>query len=361
MGVSFQPPTIMLVLRRHLLLASVSVIFGPTNVLSGDGEGKYIPLTDHLEPQSTEGETLWSQGKLLERWSRNDPAGRRKVFKQGSKGKVFAGEDKGFLSTRIDRHADDQTVREFLVSHEGKKPLTVKIGPTLEGINEDGFFDEMITQISQNINKPEYTKLMQSDFSQSKAVDRVVANMMLMFSFQEYFEYRALLACGIPGVIMEGKEEDWRKLVVTLENLERTLQPLVEVLDLGGWFTTAKVVLNNLLETFQGNPDTKWWSRIFDRQRSYGSGGGKTLSGWFVTDFMGIHDGKLENVPSGLNVVPLTLIDGNTEEQAALVAGVTGYTLNENETAIIRANHTYPSIQTVHGWGLLLNNFSEFN
>ena len=230
---------------------------------------------------------------------------RRKVFKLGSEASVFANarEDKGFLSTvmaaynnhwvlrtrpedwwatisqiiatRIDRHADDQAVRDFFVSHEGKKPLTVEIGPTLEGINNEAFFDEMISQISENINKPEYTKLMESDFSQSTPVDRIVGSMMLMFSFQEYFEYRALLACGIPGVIMDGSEEDWQNLVYKLDDLEKVLQPLVEVLDLEGWFATARVVLTNLLETYQGNPDTKWWSRIFDRKRSYGSGGGE--------------------------------------------------------------------------------------
>ena len=228
---------------------------------------------------------------------------RRKVFRLGSEAPVFAEDDKGFLSTvikaynnhwvlrtrpedwwatvsqiiatRIDRHADDQAVREFFVSHEGKKSLTVEVGPTLEGINNEGFFRQMISQISENINKPEYTNLMESDFSESTSVDRIVASMMLMFSFQEYFEYRALLACGIPGVIMDGSEEDWRKLVDKLEDLKKFLQPLDEVLDLGDWFSTAKVVLTNLLETYQGNPDTKWWSRIFDRKRSYGSGGGE--------------------------------------------------------------------------------------
>ena len=105
-------------------------------------------------------------------------------------------------------------VREFFVSHEGKKPLTVDIGTSLEGINNEGFFQEMIAQISENINKPEYTNLMESDFSESTSVDRIVASMMLMFSFQEYFESSWISEYGIPGVIMEGDEEDWRNLVV---------------------------------------------------------------------------------------------------------------------------------------------------
>ena len=76
---------------------------------------------------------------------------------------------------------------------------------------------------------------------------------------------------------------------------------------------------------------------------------------------MGIHGGKLDNVPSGLNVVPLTLTDGYTEEQAALVAGVTGYNITQAAFTEQGTNKTYPSIQTVHGWGLLVNRNSKFN
>ena len=88
---------------------------------------------------------------------------------------------------------------------------------------------------------------------------------------------------------------------------------------------------------------------------------GKSLTGWFVTDFLGMDRGNLGNVPSGLNVVPLTLTDGNSEEQAALVAGVTGYNISQAAVTDLVTNKTYPSIQTVHGWGLLLNRYSSFN
>ena len=346
---------------------------------------------------------------MLKTWTRKEPLGRRKTFRLGSEAAVFGGEDKGFLSTvmaaynnhwvlrtrpedwwttvsqiiavRIDRHAEDEKVREFFVSHQGKKPLTVEIGPSLEGINNEKFFSQMISQISENLNKPEYTKLMASDFSQSTPVDRIVNSLMLMFSFQEYFEYRALLACGIPGVIMDGSEEDWQNLVYKLEGLEEFLQPLEDVLRLSRWFSSAKVVLNNLVDTFRGNPDRKWWSRIMDRERSFGSGGGqrtldiiindlfyksryhpgKSLTGWFVTDFLGMYRGNLGNVPSGLNLVPLTLTDGNTEEQAALVAGVTGYNITEDAVIDQLTNTTFPSIQTVHGWALLVDQNTNFN
>merc|ERR1712087_321518 len=379
-------------LRRQFLLASLALIFAD-NVFAKGSEVNYIPLADHLEPRSTEGQRAVRQAYLLQNWTGEETSDETvawgKEFKLGSQESVYAEDDKGFLSTvmaaynnhwvlrtrpedwwatvsqiiatRIDRHAEDPAIREFFVSHEGKKSLTVEIGPSLQGINNEKFFQEMISQITENINKPQYTKLMKSDFSQSTSEDKIVNSIMLMYSFQEYFEYHALLACGIPGVIMDGSEEDWQNLVYKLEGLEEFLQPLEDVLRLSRWFSSAKVVLNNLVDTFRGNPDRKWWSRIMDRERSFGSGGGKSLTGWFVTDFLGMYRGNLGNVPSGLNLVPLTLTDGNTEEQAALVAGVTGYNITENAVTDQLTNTTFPSIQTVHGWALLVDQNTNFN
>ena len=262
----------------------------------------YVSLADHLEPGTTEDQIAGSQAQLLETWAQYDVKARGKKFKLGSEATVFAEADKGFFSTvlaaynnhwvlrtrpedwwtsvsqiiaqRIDKHANQPAVRNFFVSHEGKKQLTVKIGPFIEGINNELFFQEMISQITDNINKPEYTSLMQSDFSQSTSVDRIVNNIMLMYSFQEYFEYRAMLFCGIPGVVMEGSEDDWQNLVQKLAKVEQLLQPLDEVLQLGDWFRTSKAVLTNLLETRRGNPDKDWWSRIMDIEEEFGSGGG---------------------------------------------------------------------------------------
>lgn len=265
------------------------------------------------------------------------------------------------IATRIDKVATRPAVRKFFVSHEGKKKLTVEIGPTIAGIDDEAFFRQMTSQISQNINKPEYTSLMATDFSQSTSVDRIINSIMLMYSFKEYFEYRAMMLCGLPGVSMLGTEEDWSRLVEKLEKVEEFLQPIEDELELGGWFNSSRVVLNNLLETYQGNPDKDWWSRIMDIHVSYGSGGGTTVSGWFVTSFLGVWTGDLKDVPSGVNVVPLTLTDGTKEEQSALAAGLTGYTIAEEDIVDPNTNTTFPSVQAAHGWALLIDEDSVFN
>merc|ERR1711874_515966 len=324
------------------------------------GEGKFIKLAYGLEPQSTEKETRRTQSSLLENWTRDDDLARNKTFVLGSQGMVSGDHDKGLFSTvlaaynnhwvlktrpedwwtaisqiiatRIDKHANEPAVRKFFVSHEGKKQLTVDVG----------------------------SSLMKADFSQSTSVDRIVNNIMLMYSFKEYFEYRMLSMCGIPGVVMLGSEDDWLRLLEKLVKVEELLKPLEKVLQLKDWFNSSQAVLKDLLDTYRGNPDKDWWSRIMDIHRTFGSGGGTNFTGWFVADFLGVRYPELEDIPSGINVVPLTITDGFYEEQSALVAGVTGYTITEEEITDPDSKVSFPSVQSVLGWGLLLEPDSRF-
>ena len=177
----------------------------------------------------------------------------------------------------IDREADHPSVRPFFVNHEGKKTLTVNVGPSIYGGDYEWFFKKMSEQIKANINKPDYTDAIESDFSSSTSVQKIVNNIMLMYSFQKYFEYRMLLMCGIPGVIMMGLEEDWKNMIEKLEKIEAILQPVEEQLKLADWFKSCKTVLQNLLDTFRGNPNQEWWARIMTIHQEFGSGGGKRL------------------------------------------------------------------------------------
>ena len=58
---------------------------------------------------------------------------------------------------------------------------------------EEESCQQMICLMKEKLNKPEYTTTMATDFSQSSPVDRIVSSVMMMFSFNEYFEYRGYL------------------------------------------------------------------------------------------------------------------------------------------------------------------------
>ena len=82
---------------------------------------------------------------------------------------------------------------------------------------------------------------------------------------------------------------------------------------------------------------------------------GTFLTGWFVTEFLAVRGRvELSDVPSGVNVVPLTLAtpDGY-EEEAALAAGFTGYKVRPDE--VTENGVTFPSVQAATGWALLMD------
>ena len=313
---------------------------------------------------------------------KSDDKSSEKKFILGSNEKVYYGPDKGFFASvfccynnhwilktcpedwwisisqivarAIDKNANNEKVRKFFVSHEGQTTLSVIVDGSIYDVDYDWFFKEMKDQISKNINNPEYTDIMDCNFSGSTSVQKIANDIMLMYGFKEYFEYEMITKCGIPGVVMQGSENDWKMLLEKHEKLEKFLEPIDDVLKLSGWFESSKKVLGKLLKTYQGNPDTKWWSRIIYRNTNHGSGmEGQDYGGWMINDFLGI-DGliseSLWQIPSGINVVPLT-IDG-VKQKYDLAAGVTGYNITEDGVTDPKSKRSYPVVQSVHGWGL---------
>ena len=84
------------------------------------------------------------------------------------------------------------------------------------------------------------------------------------------------------------------------------------------------------------------------------------LGGWYVRDFLG-ETGAVtyKALKSGLNAVPLIITDGTREEEAALVAGVTGYKVEEEFTDP-ESNTSFPVIKSVQGWGMLMRPGAAF-
>merc|ERR1712227_663276 len=256
------------------------------------------------------------------------------------------------IAVAIDKNANHPDVRPFFVSHEGKKTLTVQVGPSIYGVDYEWFFKQMRSQISKNINNPEYTDLTDCNFSQSTSVQKIVNDIMLMYGFKKYFEYRMKMRCGA--------EDDWKALIEKHDKLKKILEPLEGVLELSAWFKSSKSVLEMLLQTYQGKPVTDWWSKIISR-RSYGSGGQCDFGGWFVKDFLGLgSNADFKDIPSGINTVPLSITDGISTDEADLVAGVTGYKVEKDGVTEEASKTIYPVVQSVHGWGLLLKPDSVF-
>merc|ERR1711992_129724 len=104
----------------------------------------------------------------------------------------------------IDNNAEKETVRDFFVSHEGKKELRVELGNSLYTADYTWFFQQMANQVDENIKQKEYVRTMRSDFGTSTPEHQIATNIAIMSSVQEFFQFIGGIACGIPG---------WRCLV----------------------------------------------------------------------------------------------------------------------------------------------------
>ncbi len=126
------------------------------------------------------------------------------------------------VARAVDDHSKLESVRKFFVNHDGKIKLTVHVESTsVYGVDYSWFFDQMTQQINDNIKVPKYVDTMTADFSCTSADQRIISQIAVMTSMQEFFEYWMVLDCGIPSLEMLGQKSDWENLVEKFELLRK--------------------------------------------------------------------------------------------------------------------------------------------
>lgn len=261
------------------------------------------------------------------------------------------------IAVAIDENSKSDKVRKFFVSHEGKKTLTVEVGPSVYGVDYSWFLDQMTQQISDNIKVPNYVNLLKADFSTSTPTNVIVSEITTMASLQEFFEYEMMTMCGIPSLLMEGEEKDWINMKDKFIQLRDLLGPIRGEIGLNGnWWKDVEHICEELIKTYNGKPDTKWWSHIFSYKGAWGSGAQDTYDGWFISKLLGlgsIH--TLSALNNGVITVPMKITNGMTgnSEQSAFAAGIAGYEMFKEDAK-------WASVKAVHGWTLMLEPKSQF-
>jgi len=258
------------------------------------------------------------------------------------------------IAVSIDKHSTNNTVRKFFVSHEGKKTLTVDVGPSIYGVDYAWFLDQMTRKIGENTRVSEYVDILKADFSTSTDCHVICSEITIMASVQEFFQFRIMLGCGIPAVEMEGNLEDWKHLKDKFHLLRKVLKPIHKYVGLEEkWWDDVNGVFDHLINTFDGKPDTDWWSKIISKE-PFGSGGQEYYEGWFITEFLGLRRiENLKDLQNGVITVPMNITDGEVEEQSAFAAGIAGFD-------VIEGKGKWPIVKAVHGWTLMLDPQSYF-
>ena len=178
------------------------------------------------------------------------------------------------VACAIDQNSSKASVRNLFVDHEGKKTIEVQVDdPTIYTVDYNFLFDQITKQLKENLKVPEFVDGVTADFGTTSAVQKIVSQITLMYSVNQYFDCGIMTKCGIPAVEMLGSEEDWMKLSSKLKVLRTLLEPIENDLGLRSkWWDLVQKVFWNLQTTYQGNPDEDWWSHIMSYQEAYESG-----------------------------------------------------------------------------------------
>jgi len=248
------------------------------------------------------------------------------------------------VAIAIDENSKKGKVRKYFVNHDGRKRLTVDVDPS--GVDYVKFFREMTDLIQSNIKVEKYVDTIRSDFSTSTETHRIVSEITVMSSMQEFFEYCESTLCGIPFVELEGSEEDWLKLKTKLLALKKILQPIHRSIGLTpAWWRNVERISDKLVETYRGDGDKEWWSKILSHEsHGFGSGSYTTYDGWFLRDLLNISKSveSFSSIPAGLVSVPLIFNDNGHETDGAIVSGIAGIKIDETSKI--------PVVSSTHGW-----------
>jgi hypothetical protein len=105
-------------------------------------------------------------------------------------------------------------------------------------------------------------------------MEPAATEVLLMNTFQAYFEYEMMAGCGIPQVTLLGTPDDWRSM--------RRRASMLSEFELTWWTDALLPVLDQIVETAEGQVDQGFWRSFF----RYQSGSGPAeLTGWILTLF----------------------------------------------------------------------------
>lgn len=192
------------------------------------------------------------------------------------------------ISLQFTRYVNDnaEKMRHMFVNHEGQKDLTVTTHNDLTEDKWEEFFELMLDSVRTN-TKDEVVDLLQSDFTTTTPVEKLLSTAVIMNTFKQYFKYgRCIPLCGIRNVLFMGTLDDWNVLSTKLEGLKKyaICSKWTKYVD------ELSPVITKFIETYEGNVDMGFWDKVMNvTYGSLGSGSTSYVSGW-ILKFYGIYD-----------------------------------------------------------------------
>lgn len=170
-----------------------------------------------------------------------------------------------------------EELRHRFVAHKGKEELLVRCDHFVKGSASNPWpevFEKFSAQIRVSVGEEVFDMLTPS-FTTTGPVERAAAQLVVMDTFKEYFQYRCCTSCGIPEITLEGTPEDWRAL--------KEKAAALGAFELSWWTDSLAPVLDQFVEAVSGSVDQEFWSSIY--KLVYPGSGGPYITGWITVFF----------------------------------------------------------------------------
>jgi hypothetical protein len=173
-----------------------------------------------------------------------------------------------------------EELRSRLVRHEGKKTLVVEAASISSREDWERTLAGFSASLQDEVGKG-LVNLLTCSFSTTTPASRTASQIVLMDTFQRYFDYEVVCICGIPEITLEGTPEDFR-------DIRRRVEVMAEY-GLDWWAEKLLPVVDQWIATAEGRPDVDFWQCIYKPKEIYG---GHVVSGWLVRLFPYLGEGE---------------------------------------------------------------------
>ena len=175
------------------------------------------------------------------------------------------------LSNHINLNAEK--FRGVMVDFEGQKNILINHNGLVKGSADNTWnilFPQFQEKIASMIKDASIAESIVPTFSTTTELDTICFQIALMDICKSYFTYSVRTMCNIPVINIDGTREDWVKIIDTIN----TILPQFE---LGEWLGDLNVIINKIIDSFEGNIDTEFFDSIY----KFKSGSGSSLvTGW---------------------------------------------------------------------------------
>jgi hypothetical protein len=131
----------------------------------------------------------------------------------------------------------------------------------------------MRVAIGKNV-KNEVTELLTPTFSTTNKIESLLSCATIMSTFKKYFNYNFLMTmCGIRNVHFMGTLDDWKLLRQKTAELKSFAIPTEYRNSFGTYIDGLLPILDQFIETYQGNVDHQFWNTVMDIKHVRGGSG----------------------------------------------------------------------------------------